>query len=161
MLNDMNFSEYVETLKNFITCEKIEIEEKGIEKYTVDSYHNLIITCNHTKGIHIFSEKERRFFILECSNYFQGNHEYFNELNEKLDNKDIMDILFSYLYDYNDIVPLHPIPMTKLKKEMIEDNMSVYEKNLFHPQCRSPFYFDRTYKPDDIYMKSMNVGMRR
>ena len=53
-----------------------------------------------------------------------------------------MDILFSYLYDYNDIVPLHPIPMTKLKKEIIDDNMSVYEKFLFHKECRYIFDFE-------------------
>ena len=151
ILNDMNFSQYEEKLKDFITAEKIEIEKKNIDLYKVDAYHNLIITCNHTKGIHIKDKKDRRFFILQCSDYYQGNTEYFKTLYDILDNKDNMDILFNYLYNYNDVVPLHPIPMTKIKKEMIDDNMSVYEKFLFHPQCRKQFDINKEIKSSDLY----------
>lgn len=151
MLNDMNFSEYVESMKNFITCDKLEIEKKGMEKYTIDATHNVIITCNHTKGIHVPNDKERRYFILDCNNYYNGNIEYFKLLSSELDNKESMDILFNYLYDYDDIVELHPIPMTKIKMEMIKDNMTIYEKFLFHKECHCDINIEEKKSITDLY----------
>ena len=140
MLNDQTFSEYVETLKDFITGKQQEIEKKGIDHIEKPkAYHNLIITCNHTKGIHI-DDKDRRFLILECDKKYVGNTNYFIELTKVLDNKDNMNIFFNYLYDYNDVIQLQPVPITKLKEEMIHDNMTVYEKFLFHKECRYEIY---------------------
>ena len=150
-MTDMNFSEYVENMKDFITSNKCEVEKKGIEKYTIDAYHNLIITCNHLKGIHIPNDKERRYFIVDCNSCYIGNTNYFNKLNECLDNKDNMNVLFSYLYDYNDVVPLQPIPMTKLKKEIIDDNMPIYEKFLFHKELRYDFNFEEEMSITKLY----------
>jgi hypothetical protein len=130
-MSEMNFSEYVEKLKDFITADTNEIEKKGLEKYTINSYHSLVITCNHLKGINVPNENERRFFIIGASNKYMGNFDYFKKLHQCLDNKECMDILFSYLYDYEDIVPLHPIPITDLKRELIEENKSLIERFLF------------------------------
>ena len=60
-MNDMNFSEITEKLKDFITSNKCEIEKKGVDKYAIDAFHTLIITCNHLKGIHVPNDKERRY----------------------------------------------------------------------------------------------------
>lgn len=130
-MTDLNFAEYTEKMKDFITSSRIEVEKKGIEKYTIDAFHNVIITCNHLKGIHVPNENERRYFIIECNKTYMGNHEYFNELVKILDNKSNMDILFNYLYDYNELVPLHPIPKTEPKKQLIKDSRTPVEKFLF------------------------------
>ena len=76
-----------------------------------------------------------------------------------------MDILFNYLYDYQDIVALHPIPMTKLKQEMIQDNMSIYEKFLFHKDCRYNINLTEEYTPIKLYNNFLywydNMGLNK
>ena len=121
-LSDMSFSTYVESLKNFITTNKMGIEKKFCDKITYDVFHNLIITCNHLNGIHLQSEYDRRFCIVNCSLKYIGNFEYFKRLKAATDNKDIMNIFFTYLFNYNDKVDLHPIPLTGIKKDKIEEN---------------------------------------
>ena len=130
-LQEMNFSEYTEKLKDFITTNRCEIENKGVNKYTIDCFHNLIITCNHLKGIHVPSEKERRFFIIQCSEHFLNNFQYFEILNNTLNNENNMNTLFNYLYDYNDLIPLRPIPLTEVKAQMIKDSKPLIEVFLF------------------------------
>ena len=111
----------------------------------------MIITCNHLKGIHVPNERERRYFIIHCNDCYIGKHDYFNELNKVLDNRDNMNIFFSYLYDYEDIVELHPIPITKIKKEMIEDSMPYWDKFLFHRTIRFMFNVEENIKTCDLY----------
>jgi hypothetical protein len=151
MLNDMNFSTYVESLKNFITAGKLNVEKKFADKYVIDSYHNLIITCNHLKGIHIQDEKERRFVVLKCSDKYVGNVKYFNVLNECCNNKENMNMLFSYFYKYNDKIPLLPVPMTEGKEEAIEEKMSVYSQFLFCKENREELFMNEEYSTIELY----------
>ena len=151
-MTDMNFSEYVEKMKDFITSNKCEVEKKGIDKYTIDAFHTLIITCNHLKGINVPNDKERRYFIIDCNSCYIGNVEYFDRLNECLDNKDNMNIFFSFLYDYNDTIPLHPIPITKIKQDLINDNMSMYEKFLFHKEFRYDINTEEELTTTSLYI---------
>lgn len=141
-LQEMNFSEYTEKLKDFITTNRCEIEKKGIDKYTIDCFHNLVITCNHLKGIHVPNEKERRFFIIQCNEHFLNNFEYFDLLDKTLDNENNMNILFNYLYDYNDLLPLRPIPMTEAKEQMIKDSKPILEVFLFDEENHVDLIFE-------------------
>lgn len=153
-MTDMNFSEYVEKLKDFITSNTCEIEKKGIDKYIIDAFHTLIITCNHLKGIHVPNEQERRYMILNCNGCYIGNTSYFVELDKILDNKDMMDIFFNFLYDYEDTVPLHPIPVTQIKKDLINDNKSTVEKFLFDPENKASINFtDQTLNLKSLYIE--------
>lgn len=150
-LNDLIFSTYVESLKNFITCNTIGIEKKFQEKYTIDVYHNLIIACNHLDGIHIQNEKERRFLVLKCNEKYIRNFEYFGSLRKCSDNKKNMDIFFSFLYNYEDKVSLQPIPLTEGKQEAIIDKMTTINKFLFHPEIRYDIEKDKRYNMTQLY----------
>lgn len=129
-LKQENLSEYTEAMKDFITTLKLIIEKKCVDQYQIDVYHNIIITCNDLKGINV-SNHDRRYFIIECSEKFLNNFEYFENLTKILDDKYNMDAFFSYLYDYSDTVPLRPIPLTHAKKNAADERMEHIEQFLF------------------------------
>lgn len=72
-------------LKSIITEDKIIIEQKGIDAVAVKNRLKIIMASNNDWVIPT-SADERRFFCLDVSTKYQGNHKYWNQLNSFIRN---------------------------------------------------------------------------
>lgn len=159
VLTDLNRSTYEEKLKLVITSKVRELEKKGVDKILVPNYSNLVITCNHTKGV-IIPQGDRRYAIFKCNNKYINNRTYFNELTDCFENRENMDILFSFLYDYDDIVEIKNIPQTDIRKNVQNENTSILEQFLFDENFQHCFkrkdIEDNLLTTDNIYRSYNN-----
>ena len=72
-------NQVVDKIKNIITRTSVNIEYKGIDPFPSIDYCNYAFTTNNIKPISI-TKDDRRFQILECSDKYKGNVEYFTKL---------------------------------------------------------------------------------
>lgn len=154
-LSELNISTYEEKLKTVITAPMREVEKKGGDKMQAANYSNLIITSNHTKGI-IVRNEDRRYAIFKVNNEYINNIRYFTTLTACLDNKEIMNIFFSYLYDYDDVVSISNIPETDIRKSCKEESHTQLEQFLFDSDFSVKFKKDEDLTNDILYMKYIN-----
>jgi len=107
-----------DTLKSAITDDDRTYEIKGGRKWSGPNYVNCICTTNHDFTYNI-EQNDGRILALKCSPRYARNFEYFTELNKNLQ-QDNADHLITFLYERKITHDLRDIPMTQLKKEMIE-----------------------------------------
>jgi len=72
-------NQVVDKIKNIITRTSVTIEYKGIDPFPAIDYCNYAFTTNNIKPIAI-TQDDRRFQIMECSDKYKGNNEYFTKL---------------------------------------------------------------------------------
>jgi hypothetical protein len=72
-------------LKDRISRSEIDIENKGMDKYSIPSCTRFIFTSNQTHVVGLDSD-DRRMVILEVNPKYVGNFSYFTKLREWLDN---------------------------------------------------------------------------
>ncbi len=107
-----------DTLKSAITDDDRKYEIKGGRKWNSMNYVNCICTTNHDFTYNI-EEGDGRILALKCSPRYKGDFEYFKHLNENL--KQInADHFITFLSERKITHDLRQIPMTQLRKEMIE-----------------------------------------
>ena len=109
-------------LKNLITEDYMDFEIKGGRKWKGDNYMNILATTNHTFTYKI-EDGDARILPLNVSNRYAQNFEYFKGLGESL-NRNTGNHFISFLKkrDLSNVV-LTNIPMTDLKKDMIEHSL--------------------------------------
>ena len=110
--------------KSHITANTIEIEQKGKDKYTVPNICNYSFTSNHD-GIKV-EKDDRRYFCIESSSEYVGNIEYFDKLGSCF-TQECGDLLYSYLREEFELVPLSPPPLTEYKIELINNSIPKHE----------------------------------
>ena len=125
-----NFSSTFDKMKPLITEDKITIEVKGIEPFQIDNYANFILTTNHKFTVKLEAD-DRRYAVFACSNMYAQNESYFKELVESL-NQECADHFITYLKAIPDeeLVSLRNIPMTDMKKQMMNASVPVPLKYL-------------------------------
>lgn len=105
-------------LKSLITDPTQTVEMKGVDCKQAINFNNFMYLTNHNNSFKV-EEDDRRVAVLECNPVYKGNHEYFNTLSEALDNEDMPDVLFTYLYDREYLVkPASILPKTEAKETM-------------------------------------------
>jgi hypothetical protein len=127
-LKNQSQTTYENELKDFITCSTATVERKFENMKEIDVFHNLVITCNDLSGIPVTDSRDRRYFILDCKVKYDA--EYYNTLfNEYINNKDVMQIFFNYIYDLSDVIDLKrtKIPWTDIKRECLNEHRSTTE----------------------------------
>ena len=72
-------NQVVDKIKNIITRTSVNIEYKNIDPFPSIDYCNYAFTTNNIKPISI-TKDDRRFQILECSDKYKGNNDYFTKL---------------------------------------------------------------------------------
>jgi hypothetical protein len=72
-------NQVVDKIKNIITRTSVTIEYKNIDPFPTIDYCNYAFTTNNIKPIAI-TQDDRRFQIIECSDKYKGNVEYFTKL---------------------------------------------------------------------------------
>ena len=118
-LTSSNRNGIFDSLKTAITDDTRQYEIKGGRTWSGPNYINAICTTNHDFTYHI-EKYDGRVFPLRCSDYYCGNHEYFDDLHNNHLQQENADHFITFLYQRKIKRDLRKIPETQLKKEMIE-----------------------------------------
>lgn len=112
-------------LKSLISDDKIIINRKGIDQYSVDNVSNFIICSNDFNPIMIEND-DIYYADIEVSNKVANDKDYFGELKGIMD-KDFYINLFNYFrtYDCDGFKELD-IPHKKIKKFVIGNNQDSF-----------------------------------
>ena len=84
-----------EKLKGLITDGKVNINEKGLPKRQITSYHRFLITTNSEDPIST-KQDDRRNLIIRASDINIGNKEYFSKLASYISNQDVVRTCYEY-----------------------------------------------------------------
>jgi len=90
---------FANRLKEFITGNKLIIEEKGKTPYQVTNIVSLIINSNNSRAVRLDTD-DRRFFIPDISDQYIGNTEYFNRLVEAMNYPKVGEAFYSLMLDF-------------------------------------------------------------
>ncbi|CAN0389370.1 unnamed protein product, partial [Ectocarpus fasciculatus] len=82
--------------KSLVSEPTIDINSKGSNMYTIQSYHRFIITTNNEDPIPT-SADDRRNFIIRSSDELIGNKEYFTKIYELISDPDVVRSFADYL----------------------------------------------------------------
>ena len=106
-------------MKNFITEESISIEGKNENRLDVKNLLNFAILTNNLYSLHL-EQSDRRYLCLNISDKYLRNEEYFTKLRLDCFNQNAANHFYTYICSLTSTVNLRDIPMTDLKKEIID-----------------------------------------
>lgn len=116
-----NFHAVFDKLKDIITGESFECEQKGKDPFQITNNNNFIFTSNNFNCLKV-EETDRRFNVLVVDDKYLGNCDYFDNFSKVCKNQNAGNHIFTYFLQYTDIVNLRKIPMTEMKKQMIQNS---------------------------------------
>jgi len=119
-----------EILKTRVTEDTLYINPKGIQAYEIDNFADYDMTTNNVNVIKNTDESRRRWFQVDCSNYYAGNSEFFN--------------------DYYTNIVNNPYAIKKIYEGLINWKCSDYVKD-----CNF-----QKYKPETELSKEVRTGNR-
>ena len=115
-------------IKGLITNPLMTINEKGVKRYQIISYHRFIGTTNREDPIK--TEKgDRRNMIVRASDELIKNMDYFNKINEYINDINAIKTLFEYFKSIPDMVNFNKMkmPVTEYQQDMKDANTSPIE----------------------------------
>ena len=115
-------------IKGLITNPKMTINEKGVKQYGIISYHRFIGTTNNEDPIKT-EKDDRRNWVIRASDELIGNVEYFNKINEYINDVNIVKTCYEYFKSIPDMINFNkiPMPVTEYQADMKEQNVSPIE----------------------------------
>ena len=123
------FRSNFDKMKTYITDPILDIEPKGFKHYDATNLGNYIIVSNHRDSV-VIENNDRRYQVLECSDVYANNTEYFSRIRKILqlrkgdeDKMEAANSFYTYLMNYNDKVDLFKIIDTPLRQEMKERSL--------------------------------------
>jgi hypothetical protein len=117
-------------LKSYITDVLCSYEMKGLEPRMVENHINFFGTTNNPNCIKV-EKGDRRYACFEVSNKYKGDKEYFDNFGEYCMNEEAGNDFYNYMikdYPKEDLVDLRDIPDTQLRKDLIRNSMSQFER---------------------------------
>ena len=128
-LSKKETSESEGKIKGLITEPKITINNKGVNKYDINSFHRFLITTNNEEPVNT-TKDDRRKMIIRSSDEKIGDKEYFEDLYELLDDVNVVKTCFEYFKSIPDMDEFHKIkmPCTEYQNELKEISRSPIEK---------------------------------
>ena len=138
-------------IKGLITDPKITINNKGLNKFEVLSYHRFIITTNNEEPI-VTKSDDRRNIIIRSSDEKCGDKDYFKKLYELLDDDNVVKTCFEYfkqIPDMKDFGSIHP-PETEYHAQLKELSKSPIETWL-------EYFTQQNQDRDYIELKSQSI----
>lgn len=99
-LSKKDVVEYIGKVKNLITSSTININQKGVDAFTIPSFHRFLLTTN-TKDPLPTEKGDRRNMIIRCSDEKKGDFDYFNQFYEYCNDIDVLRTFYDYLKTYN------------------------------------------------------------
>ena len=91
-------NQVVDKIKNIITRTSVTIEYKNIDPFPAIDYCNYSFTTNNIKPIAV-TQDDRRFQIMECSDKYKGNNEYFTKLFASINDDKTIYSFYKFLMD--------------------------------------------------------------
>lgn len=88
--------DYCEQLKNMITSEYFNYEQKGMDPLTLRNFARVVFTTNNSIPIKITSDT-RRYVIAECCSEKIGDTDYFNTFIKYMDDPATQKAVYEYL----------------------------------------------------------------
>jgi len=115
-------------IKGLITNPKMTINEKGVKQYGIISYHRFIGTTNNEDPIKT-EKDDRRNWVIRASDELIGNVEYFNKINEYINDVNVIKTCYEYFKSIPDMINFNkiPMPVTEYQADMKEQNVSPIE----------------------------------
>jgi len=127
---DLTDPRTADKLKGMISEPRLSMERKGIDPIQVPNFCRFMFASNHETVIKA-GNRERRYLVLEPSNKYAQNTDYFNYLWGWI-NTNGADYLFEYLLNY-DLLNLDPrkAPITTALLEEKKANLTPYQEFMF------------------------------
>jgi hypothetical protein len=115
-------------IKGLITNPRMNINEKGVKHYGIISYHRFIGTTNNEDPIKT-EKDDRRNWIIRASDELIGNVEYFNKINEYINDTNVVKTCYEYFKSIPDMINFNkiPMPVTEYQADMKEQSVSPIE----------------------------------
>lgn len=108
-------------LKRFITASKMSYEGKGKAVFTLQNRAHLIFTTNWTGSIRL-EDTDRRYNLIECSEKYIGDDDYFDKLLKHVANPTIaqesQEHFLRYMLDMRITIGMCKPYVTELKTDM-------------------------------------------
>jgi hypothetical protein len=99
-------------IKGLITNPAMTINNKGVNQFTISSYHRFIATTNNYNPVKT-SEDDRRNLIICSSNELIGNKEYFTKMYEYLKDINVIRTCSDYFKSIPDMDTFGELPVPK------------------------------------------------
>jgi len=115
-------------IKGLITNPRMTINEKGVKQYSIVSYHRFIGTTNH-KDPFKTEKDDRRNLIARASDELIGNFDYFNKINEYINDINAIKTCYEYFKSIPDMVNFNKMkmPVTEYQQDLKDSNISPIE----------------------------------
>jgi len=85
-----------DALKNIITCDMLQFEDKNKPIINIANLTNLILTSNNEDALMIPPD-DRRFVLFSCSSKYVGNYEHFRIMSNQLRRPEVARAIYQYL----------------------------------------------------------------
>lgn len=130
-LNELSKKETMETegqIKGLITDPKLTINNKGVQKYQIQSFHRFLITTNNEEPINT-KQGDRRNLIIRSSDEKCGDKEYFNVLYTLIDDVNVVKTCYEYFKSVPNMDKFStiPMPLTTYQSDLQEMKVSPIE----------------------------------
>lgn len=141
-LDELSQKETIESegkIKGLITNPALTINNKGVNQFTITSYHRFIATTNNYNPVKT-SEDDRRNLIISSSDELIGNKEYFKRMYELLDDVRVIRTCYDYFKSIPDMDSFGklPIPQTQFQtnlKEMYKNPLELWLEDFTRRNC--------------------------
>lgn len=91
------------TLKHLITSGNLTVERKGVDADEVASFARIAITSNEDWVVPVTFEDERRFFVLETTDKYRGQLEYFEMIREQMEDNGGLEAM---VHEFTTMAPM-------------------------------------------------------
>jgi hypothetical protein len=130
-LNELSKKDTIENegkIKGLITDPRLTINNKGLNKFEINSFHRFIITTNNEEPIGS-KKDDRRNLIIRSSDEKIGDKEYFKNLHKILEDVNVIKTCYEYFKGLNDLDTFNKIekPVTEYQANIQEGNRSHIE----------------------------------
>lgn len=114
---------HASSLKSRITAESIIVNPKGVKPYSIDNYARYIMTTNEGAPVHLEESNDRRFVLIRCGRYNQGNTAFWENTYRTLFNQSAGSAIGKMLME-RDISTWNArsVPMTEMKQMAAEES---------------------------------------
>jgi hypothetical protein len=115
--------------KQMVTDGKLTINSKGVAQYQIDSYHRFFITTNNLDPI-TTKKDDRRNVIIRSSDEKIGDKDYFNEINDYLDDEAIVKCVYEYFKTIKNMDKFGSLalPITDYHSNLKEGNRDIIDQ---------------------------------
>jgi hypothetical protein len=113
-----------DVIKDMITCDEFQLENKGVNAYTLSCCARFIFTTNNDNCLRV-NPDSRRYVVVEVSSALKGNTEYFRELSRVIEDPMSRRAFYEFLMarDVSTVDWINHRPVTEYLLQAIAMNL--------------------------------------